>query len=72
MVIFGGFYKIAKELNDLHIFDFETQLWTMIYEEDVSVVGSPSKIQTNRDMEAVKELSQSTNRPSARVEDAQL
>ena len=23
MVIFGGFFKVAKELNDLHIFDFD-------------------------------------------------
>lgn len=23
MVVFGGFYKVAKELNDMHIFDFD-------------------------------------------------
>ena len=33
MVIFGGFFKVAKELNDLHIFDFDEQKWISIYEE---------------------------------------
>jgi len=23
MVIFGGFFKVSKELNDMHVFDFD-------------------------------------------------
>lgn len=47
MIIFGGFYKVANELNDLHIFDLENQTWKMIHEEP-SVFNSyiPSKVQT--------------------------
>lgn len=33
MVIFGGFYKVANELNDMHIFDLERQTWRMLHEE---------------------------------------
>ena len=32
MVIFGGFQKIANELNDLHIFNFEEMKWQILYE----------------------------------------
>ena len=32
MVIFGGFYKLANELNDLHIFDFRERKWLILYE----------------------------------------
>lgn len=37
MVIFGGFYKLANELNDLHIFDFEERRWLTLYEQPTSV-----------------------------------
>jgi hypothetical protein len=33
MVIFGGIYEITKELNDMHIFDFERNTWINIYED---------------------------------------
>jgi hypothetical protein len=33
MVIFGGIYEITKELNDMHIFDFERNSWINIYED---------------------------------------
>jgi hypothetical protein len=33
MVIFGGMYEITKELNDMHIFDFESNTWINIYED---------------------------------------
>ena len=33
MVIFGGFYKLANELNDLHIFDFDELRWLSLYEQ---------------------------------------
>lgn len=33
MVIFGGMFEITKELNDMHIFDFDTNKWINIYED---------------------------------------
>ena len=33
MIIFGGFYRIANELNDLHVFDFEECKWMSLYEQ---------------------------------------
>ena len=33
MVIFGGMYEITKELNDMHLYDFETNTWINIYED---------------------------------------
>jgi|APCry1669190288_1035285.scaffolds.fasta_scaffold452508_1 hypothetical protein len=33
MVIFGGMFEITKELNDMHLFDFETNTWINIHED---------------------------------------
>ena len=33
MVIFGGFYEITKELNDLFLFDFINEKWIPIFIE---------------------------------------
>ena len=45
MVIFGGFYKVANELNDLHVFDLERQRWRMLAEE-----AFPGHIAPHRDL----------------------
>jgi hypothetical protein len=36
MVIFGGFYDLTKELNDLYLFDFVTERWIPIFMEENS------------------------------------
>ena len=38
MVIFGGFYEITKELNDLYLFDFISERWIPIFVEENSPV----------------------------------
>ena len=38
MVIFGGFYDLTKELNDLYLFDFVTERWIPIFLEENSPV----------------------------------
>jgi hypothetical protein len=38
MVIFGGFYEITKELNDLYLFDFINEIWIPIFVEEISPV----------------------------------
>jgi hypothetical protein len=52
MVIFGGFFDITKELNDLYLFDFITESWLPIFEE-----VSPSMMKS----QAYNELSSSIN-----------
>ena len=37
MVIFGGYFEVTKELNDLFLYDFENQKWIQIFQE----VNSP-------------------------------
>ena len=34
MVIFGGFMDLTRELKDLYLFDFHTQEWIKIFEEN--------------------------------------
>lgn len=41
MVIFGGFYEITKELNDLHLFDFINETWIPIFIEENSPLIKP-------------------------------
>lgn len=36
MVVFGGFYDLTKELNDLYLFDFVTERWIPIFVEENS------------------------------------
>ena len=31
MLVFGGFYDITKELNDMYLFDFENESWIQIF-----------------------------------------
>ena len=38
MVIFGGFYEITKELNDLYLFDFINERFIPIFVEESSPV----------------------------------
>ena len=37
MLVFGGFYDITKELNDMYLFDFENEAWIQIFQDDVGV-----------------------------------
>lgn len=46
MIIFGGLYDITKELNDMHVFNFNNQTWNRIYEEPSSFT-SPLKMFNN-------------------------
>jgi N-acetylneuraminic acid mutarotase len=39
MVVFGGFYDLTKELNDLYLFDFVTERWIAIFVEENSPVA---------------------------------
>lgn len=49
MVIFGGFYEITKELNDLFLFDFIRERWIPIFiEENSPVIKSASKTNVNQ------------------------
>ena len=44
MLIFGGFYDITKELNDMYLFDFENEEWVQLFQDDAGVkktIGSP-------------------------------
>jgi hypothetical protein len=43
MVIFGGYFEVTKELNDLYIFDFVEEKWIQIFLEANSPV-SPAKL----------------------------
>ena len=43
MVIFGGFYNLTKELNDLYLFNFHTQAWIKIFEE-INDITSPLRL----------------------------
>jgi hypothetical protein len=42
LIIFGGIHEITHELNDLHIFDFNTQSWEKIFDETASPGKSPN------------------------------
>jgi len=33
MVIFGGFFEITKELNDLILFDLRAHCWIKVFED---------------------------------------
>lgn len=43
MVVFGGYFEVTKELNDLFLFDFVQQKWIQIFREVNSPV-SPHKL----------------------------
>jgi hypothetical protein len=43
MVIFGGYYEVTKELNDLFLFDFVDEKWIQIFMEVNSPI-SPLKL----------------------------
>ena len=38
MVIYGGIFEVTKELNDMHVFDMEEEIWTCLFEELNSTV----------------------------------
>ena len=48
MVIFGGFYEITKELNDLYLFDFINEKWIPIFIEENSPVVKTSPAPLNQ------------------------
>ena len=33
MFVYGGIYDIARELNDMHVFDLRQEKWFKIYED---------------------------------------
>lgn len=59
MVIFGGYYKVANELNDLQIFDFKHSAWRTLYDQPSAPYITASK---------EYQLSSQRGAPSARQE----
>ena len=41
MIIYGGIFEVCKELNDMHVFDLNTESWLCVFEE----LNSPKKTQ---------------------------
>ena len=43
MIIYGGIFEVTKELNDMHIFDLQSDKWICLFEE----INSPKKFRDN-------------------------
>lgn len=41
MLIYGGIFEVCKELNDMHLFDLQSDQWLCVFEE----LNSPKKAQ---------------------------
>ena len=66
MVIFGGYYEVTKELNDLFLFDFVHHKWIEIFREVDSPI-SPQKLMNNALMgNSSKVLKETTSSVEAR------
>lgn len=54
MIIFGGLFEITKELNDCHLYDFESNRWIPFFEESGAFspknAGSPNSLKTKKGM----------------------
>jgi hypothetical protein len=52
MLVFGGLHKLKQELNDMHVFDFEKELWVFLYKnhqsikEQLALIGSESMLES--------------------------
>lgn len=42
MFVYGGIYDIARELNDMHVFDLKKEKWFKLYEDQLNM--SPMKL----------------------------
>jgi len=39
MIIYGGFFALCQELNDMHVFDLKNERWVCLFDE----LNSPMK-----------------------------
>jgi hypothetical protein len=54
MIIYGGFFALCQELNDMHVFDLKNERWVCLFEE----LNSPMK-ETNLNITGQNTLAKS-------------
>jgi hypothetical protein len=63
MIVFGGIHEVTYELNDLHIYDINTNSWYLVNEDDknASQSGSPKNKAIMQQSDAFKKQSVQLN-----------